>query len=709
MISPSGKKPVFKRIIIPVTLLLCLAFLATGASASTRGAPTTTTSPFGGLQELTTAPTPVPTEACMAPYSCMERSVAVAQWGEGGFLQSSDTPCEHARSASGIAVEKYCYQQKVSYINVPVVTTTTQIQAMMRDVPVVTTTTPSKLVMPSSATSDRDNDGKSDFVDNCPDSYNPAQIDWDGDSVGTGCDNCEGDANIEQYDTDFDCLAYKKAYGFWIYDANVKSSYWINDPMCGDECDRCPGYDDTQDADKDRVPDACDKCPGINDNNIGSCNDCLDPDKDGIASCVDNCKIYYNPLQENADSDTFGNVCDYCWEEPSFQNDADGDCGHMKGEHSYWKTPYGGWLKDPHCGDECDFCRYVSSTDQADNDGDKVGNPCDNCWEVPDYTQGDFGACAEKMKDLSYWNGQKWSRDPQCGAVCHDNDGDGIVDQSDNCRDQYNPDQRDTNNDNQGDACSCYWCKDYVIPLWLNGWPDEKIDIIFVGTTHYGNDRARLYQDAKNYIDNGFAVTPPLHQNIHKFNFYFMDISSEAAVSTFPDCGFGAPWGDSGGFKDATVFANSVVVMTQEPGFRDWSGTKFNRPVVAVRNNTPPVLIHEIGHSVFGLGDEYCCDSHYAYSPNIYPRVPDSMTAVFGWSEDRFCLDARKAYGFYGTCQLFCPKDKEKCGPGFYTIDPITSCGTNTCCFMEGPSKYPAFVQGSACRQWIEASLNKLP
>jgi hypothetical protein len=35
-----------------------------------------------------------------------------------------------------------------------------------------------------------------------------------------------------------------------------------------------------------------------------------DNDLDGVCSCVDNCPVIYNPIQEDADSDSMGNVCD---------------------------------------------------------------------------------------------------------------------------------------------------------------------------------------------------------------------------------------------------------------------------------------------------------------------------------------------------------------------------------------------------------------
>jgi YD repeat-containing protein len=51
---------------------------------------------------------------------------------------------------------------------------------------------------------DLDGDGTADTHDNCPDIYNPGQIDTDGDDVGDACDNCLNTPNTDQTDTDSD-------------------------------------------------------------------------------------------------------------------------------------------------------------------------------------------------------------------------------------------------------------------------------------------------------------------------------------------------------------------------------------------------------------------------------------------------------------------------------------------------------------------------
>jgi len=74
--------------------------------------------------------------------------------------------------------------------------------------------------------------------------------------------------------------------------------------------------------------------------------------------------------------------------------------------------------------DNDDNCRFTSNPNQADNDGDGIGNVCD---ATP--------------------NGNP------CANQGGDSDGDGICDNQDNCDFNFNPDQADNDGDGIGNAC----------------------------------------------------------------------------------------------------------------------------------------------------------------------------------------------------------------------------------------------------------------
>jgi hypothetical protein len=168
---------------------------------------------------------------------------------------------------------------------------------------------------------------------------------------------------------------------------------------CADNCTLIPNSLQT-DADADGEGDACDD--DLDGDGIGQ-----DGDGDRIAGlircvggstsgCDDNCPEEYNPAQEDADGDGFGDLCDSCFDPntmtdvaDSLQRDSDGDelgdsCDpdldgdgipeDLDGDPNTFTPCIGGQTSG--CDDNCPF---VKNDAQNDSDGDGVGNRCDNC------------------------------------------------------------------------------------------------------------------------------------------------------------------------------------------------------------------------------------------------------------------------------------------------------------------------------------------
>ena len=106
-------------------------------------------------------------------------------------------------------------------------------------------------------------------------------------------------------------------------------------------------------------------------------------------------------------------------------------------------------------------------------------------------------------------------------------------------------------------------------------------------------------------------------QNQDRFNFW---IGKDAASIT-SSCGFWFPPERHFNY----IFAEGAAVIHDDPDLRDCSMTHGFSSEAGNDN----VFAHESGHMVFGLADQYCCDSFY-WQPDPFPNLYTGFEEFFG-------------------------------------------------------------------------------
>jgi len=354
-----------------------------------------------------------------------------------------------------------------------------------------------------------------DCDDNCRAVANPTQADLDDDAEGDACDcDADGDGQASLKCGGPDCNDHDTLVGPHIAEVQTADG----------DCYFCNGVDDDCDSLTDE------ECFDVDVDGQPDCLD-LDDDADTILDDADNCPLHWNPYQDDLDQDGQGDLCD-----PDRDGDgvafADGDCND-------WNVAiYPGAAEacngvDDNCNEQVDEgfpnldgdgladcldpdrdgdlvaedgdldgvkgnhpcadgqvvacddnCPAHGNADQADLDGDLLGDVCDsdldgddilnfldNCPKVANPDQADFDgdllgdACDDDVDGDTFANdldncpwlanqNQQDSDGDKSGDLCDDDDdNDGVPDDVDNCRLDANPDQRDTDLDHKGDAC----------------------------------------------------------------------------------------------------------------------------------------------------------------------------------------------------------------------------------------------------------------
>jgi len=181
------------------------------------------------------------------------------------------------------------------------------------------------------------------------------------------------------------------------------------------------------------------------------------------------------------------------------------------------------------------------------------------------------------------------------------------------------------------------------VPNRSIGKTDERIDLVFVADEDYNGDFETLLENIDHKIDNRLGGHSPVDSNLDKFNFYYTEL--EGDVTDTDSDGSADNCGDENSLPDNMFnlcpFMDSFVVLHTAP----LSDCKYHSGPVTIfsaEGNSDRSFIHEAGHGLFGLKDEYDssgCSTNYrggGTPSNIWATEDDCTAAAEGkgWTSD---------------------------------------------------------------------------
>lgn len=283
------------------------------------------------------------------------------------------------------------------------------------------------------------------------------------------------------------------------------------------------------------------------------------------------------------------------------------------------------------------------------------------------------------------------------------------------CLNCCNPPVSDINNDGVDDACDCFdalksineigvdcggkcseciacdWCGRKIEPLRIKGRPNEgMIDVVFVPHESFRSNMTTFRNDAIHYVRNYYLklddlTEKPIPEDFEdRFNFYYYNGGygsdgqcagelpgekeyTEWLITCSVTCGLTLGLGcacfafePEHFYGDAGWCDTAAILTMNRAGCANTLGPQSH----FISERAGPVVIHESGHAIFGLVDEYCGHTYYTQQSS-HPNVWSSLSGCRNYARDHEWT--------LGDCRQIMYTDSNgtvTCSKGYYRYDP---------------------------------------
>lgn len=157
-----------------------------------------------------------------------------------------------------------------------------------------------------------------------------------------------------------------------------------------------------------------------------------------------------------------------------------------------------------------------------------------------------------------------------------------------------------------------------AIPVIYTGDRNSRVDIVFIADedSYTSATDPAFLSDVHDVLKGAYYGRAYFLANQDKFNFWLADQTGDAdSVTNTCMHVLPANWAADYSWRDS-----GVILHTND--FRDCAGSG----VFSVEPTSLKVVLHESGHSPFGMADEYCCDGGYFENPpnpNLFDMLPE--------------------------------------------------------------------------------------
>jgi hypothetical protein len=185
---------------------------------------------------------------------------------------------------------------------------------------------------------------------------------------------------------------------------------------------------------------------------------------------------------------------------------------------------------------------------------------------------------------------------------------------------------------------------DTPIPVTITGPSSHRIDIVFVADqpSYMSFDNPIFLEDVRRIIRNSFYIDPFYNRFQHLFNFWIsrntggaervLDAKGNTIEKTIDKP---VDWDQNYSFADV-----GAIIHTDD--FRDFAKSRF----FSSEQDSFGTIRHELGHTPFGLSDEYDDPSTTHVEPSPLPNVYDTLAEceTDSFSLGRVPEDCRSLY-----------------------------------------------------------------